>query len=204
MTAPVNDLIAPAQAGEQPAFQSIVEAHQVLVFNVCLRMLGDWHEAQDLTQDVFFKAYKALPQLRGDAKVSTWLYRIAVNLCLNHQRRRRRERWLSLDWLFEQSGGEQAAGIPATEATPSTALAQQDKEGLVQGGHPVAAGKAARGVGAECLRAVVISGNRGGDGMFVGFGGIAAAPGQGESGKGAMRTAEIIHGRAQVFLNPCV
>ena len=124
-------MIDPAQAGEPPAFQSIVEAHQALVFNVCLRMLGDWHEAQDLTQDVFFKAYKALPQLRGEAKVSTWLYRIAVNLCLNHQRRRKRERWLSLDWLFER-GGAHAAGVPAVEATPATALAQQEKEGLVQ------------------------------------------------------------------------
>ena len=132
MPAAVNDLIDPAQAGEPPAFQCTVEAHQALVFNVCLRMLGDWHEAQDLTQDVFFKAYKALPQLRGEAKVSTWLYRIAVNLCLNHQRRRKRERWLSLDWLSEQGGDEQAAGIPTVEGTPATALAQQEKEGLVQ------------------------------------------------------------------------
>ena len=131
MAAPVTEMIDPAQAGEQPVFQSIVEAHQGLVFNICLRMLGDWHEAQDLTQEVFFRAYKALPQLRGEAKLSTWLYRIAVNLCLNHQRRRKRERWLSLEWLFEQ-GGEHAAGVPAAEGTPATALAQQEKEGLVQ------------------------------------------------------------------------
>ena len=132
MAAPLNDMIHPPQAGEQSVFQSIIEAHQALVFSVCLRMLGNWHEAQDLTQEVFFKAYRALPQLRGEAKVSTWLYRIAVNLCLNHQRRRKRERWLSLDWLFEQGGGEQAAGVPAAEETPATALAQQEKEGLVQ------------------------------------------------------------------------
>lgn len=118
--------------GDAPEFSAIVEEHQGVVFNVCLRMLGNWHEAEDMAQEVFVKAHRALPQLRGEARVSTWLYRIAVNQCLNHQRRRRRERWLSLDWLFDDGHEGQTAGLPSDEVTPATALAKQESTRLVQ------------------------------------------------------------------------
>lgn len=126
-----RETIETVRSGDEPGFRSVVETNQALVFSVCFRMLGEWHEAEDLTQEVFFKAYKSLHQLRGEAKVSTWLYRIAVNLCLNRLRRRKRERWFSLDWLFE-SQGETAAGLPAEEGTPSTALEAAETHGLVQ------------------------------------------------------------------------
>jgi RNA polymerase sigma-70 factor (ECF subfamily) len=86
-----NDL-AQAQVAEIAGFAEIYEAHKTLVFNVCSRMVGDWHEAEDLTQEVFLKAYRGMDRLRGEAKVSTWLYRIAVNACLNHQRRKQHVR----------------------------------------------------------------------------------------------------------------
>jgi len=126
-----SDPTARRAATDPSAFRVLYEAHQTLVFNICFRMLGDWQEAENLTQDVFLRAYKSLHQLRGEAKVSTWLYRVAVNLCLNHQRRQRRERWLSLDWLFE-SQGESASSLPVEEKTPRTDLEERESAGLVQ------------------------------------------------------------------------
>lgn len=68
---------------EEPAFNEFVLQHQGLVFNVCYRMLGNAAEAEDVAQDVFVKAFKAIGSFRGDSQLSTWLYRIAVNLCKN-------------------------------------------------------------------------------------------------------------------------
>jgi len=126
-----SDSTARKAATDPSALGVLYEAHRTLVFNVCFRMLGDWQEAENLTQDVFLRAYKSLHQLRGEARVSTWLYRVAVNLCLNHQRRQRRERWLSLDWLFE-SQGESASSLPVEEKTPRTDLEERESAGLVQ------------------------------------------------------------------------
>jgi RNA polymerase sigma-70 factor (ECF subfamily) len=67
-------------------------------------MLDDAQEAEDLTQDIFLKAFRSLPKFRMEAKISTWLYRIAVSSCLNHRRQKKFKRLLSLDFLMERAG----------------------------------------------------------------------------------------------------
>ncbi len=67
-------------------FNALLERYHKKIFNVLLRMVGDFEEAADLTQDVFVQAYKALPSFRGESKVYTWLYRIAVNRAKNRMK----------------------------------------------------------------------------------------------------------------------
>jgi RNA polymerase sigma-70 factor (ECF subfamily) len=76
-------LIAAAVAGSREAFDVIVERHRRAVYNVCYRFAGTHEDASDLAQDVFVRAYRALGSFHGRAALSTWLYRIAVNVCLN-------------------------------------------------------------------------------------------------------------------------
>ena len=76
-------LIAAAVVGHRGAFDVIVERHQRGVYQVCYRFLGNHEDASDIAQDVFVRAWRALPQFKGQAALATWLYRIAVNLCLN-------------------------------------------------------------------------------------------------------------------------
>ena len=93
-------LIAQTQAGHLPAFDTLVLRHQQTVFAVALRMLGDRDEAQDVAQDAFVQAYRAIAGFRRDAKFSTWLIAITLNLCRNRRRwwaRRRRVIVASLD-----------------------------------------------------------------------------------------------------------
>lgn len=68
--------------GDGRAFEELVIAHQHRIFGVALRMLGDAAEAQDVAQEVFLRAHRALGGFRGDSKLSTWLYTIASRLCL--------------------------------------------------------------------------------------------------------------------------
>ncbi len=105
-----DSLVARARAGDRDAQRQIVEQHQADVFYLALGLLGNRAEAEDIMQDVLFKALQSLGQFRGDSALGTWLYRITVNACRDHQRRRRWQ-WLPLTAL---------AGHPAQrDTTPS-------------------------------------------------------------------------------------
>jgi len=78
------DLVQACLDGDGHAFDTIVERHQRVVYSVCYRFAGTHEDASDLAQDVFVRAYKGLRKFRGQASLATWLYRIAVNVCLNH------------------------------------------------------------------------------------------------------------------------
>lgn len=71
------------RAGDAPAFEELVMTYQHRVFGVALRMLGNRTEAEDVAQEAFVRAHRALGAFRGDAKLSTWLYAITSRLCLN-------------------------------------------------------------------------------------------------------------------------
>ncbi len=78
-------LVGRFRGGDESAFEALFHRYQTPVFNVVHRMVRG-ESAYDLTQDIFLKAYRALPGFRGDARFSTWLFTIARHTCLNHLR----------------------------------------------------------------------------------------------------------------------
>jgi RNA polymerase sigma-70 factor (ECF subfamily) len=82
-------LVAAVLGGERAAFDVIVERHQRAVYHVCYRFTNNQADASDLVQDVFVRAYRGLARYKGQAALGTWLYRIAVNVCLNKVSARR-------------------------------------------------------------------------------------------------------------------
>lgn len=83
------ELAAAAAAGELAAFGELVRRHQDFVYGAVLRVVKNTTLAEDLTQECFLRAYRALPTFRGDSKVRSWLYRIGTNLALNSVTRAR-------------------------------------------------------------------------------------------------------------------
>jgi RNA polymerase sigma-70 factor (ECF subfamily) len=81
------DLIARAAAGDPAAFQVLVEQHRSMVYRVAYQFAGNHHDADDITQDVFIKVYRSLARFRQDAQLTSWIYRIAMNACIDHRRR---------------------------------------------------------------------------------------------------------------------
>ena len=67
---------------ESERFEALVGAHRGKVYGLCYRYAGNAADAEDLTQEVFLRAFRGLPGFRGEANLSTWVYRIAVNVCL--------------------------------------------------------------------------------------------------------------------------
>lgn len=76
-------LVAAFLAGSHDAFEVIVTRHQRAVYQVCYRFVRNHEEAAELAQDVFVRAFKGLKNFKGDSSLSTWLYRVGVNCCLN-------------------------------------------------------------------------------------------------------------------------
>ena len=76
-------LVEACLAGRAEAFDLIVERHQRGIYRLCYRFVHNHEEASDLSQDVFLRAYRGLRRFRGQSSLTTWLYRIGVNVCLN-------------------------------------------------------------------------------------------------------------------------
>ena len=90
------DLVTRTLKGEKEAFSEIVRRYQDAVFNLCLRMLNDYHEAEDAAQEIFVKVYRHLNRFDKRRRFSTWILSIARNHCIDRLRTRR-VTWVSLD-----------------------------------------------------------------------------------------------------------
>lgn len=91
MTEPSEaDLLEAAQNGDRRAFSRLVRMHQRRVYACAVQMLGDGGDADDAVQETFMRAWRAIARFDGRSQLSTWLYRVCVNVCLNHIRKRKR------------------------------------------------------------------------------------------------------------------
>jgi len=95
-------LVKASQHGDQHAFAILVQRHQRRVFTMVLRMLQDYEEASEITQEAFLAAWQGLPSFRGEARFAIWLYRIAYHCALKQLERRKRERSLQAAMEAEQ------------------------------------------------------------------------------------------------------
>ncbi|MGA9772686.1 MAG: RNA polymerase sigma factor [Blastocatellia bacterium] len=82
------ELARRAAAGDTAAFEKLYEQHHRRVYSLCLRMLGNTSQAEDMTQEAFLQVYKKIGSFRGDSAFTTWLHRLTVNQVLMHFRKR--------------------------------------------------------------------------------------------------------------------
>lgn len=97
-----EDLIRELKAGNMSAFKELFDEYSSLVFNVALRMLQNKEDAEDVTQDTFLQAHVSIKNFRSESQLSTWLYRIDVNTSLNFQRKMKRARFLSPNFVSNE------------------------------------------------------------------------------------------------------
>ncbi|WP_421823567.1 RNA polymerase sigma factor [Flagellimonas oceanensis] len=87
-----KQLISEMRKGNTRAFSDLVDSYKDMVFTLSVRMLGNREEAEEVSQDVFIKVFKSLQNFKGDSKLSTWVYRIAYNTCLDRIRKIKKKR----------------------------------------------------------------------------------------------------------------
>ena len=89
-----KEFIVSLQKGDPLAFKQLVETWQNMVYNTVLSIVQDIQEAEDLSQEVFIQVYQSVKSFRGDSKLSTWLYRIAVSKALDAERKKKAKKRL--------------------------------------------------------------------------------------------------------------
>jgi RNA polymerase sigma-70 factor, ECF subfamily len=106
------ELVAACLAGRREAFDIIVERHRRSVYHVCYRFVGNHEDASDLSQEAFVRAWRGLKNFKGQAALSTWLYRIAVNVSLNRVSAKRPEvEPLEADRFVDHAAEDPRAGL---------------------------------------------------------------------------------------------
>lgn len=111
------DLVRRFKEGDQSAFSQIVNRYQHRVFTLCLRWMHNRAVAEEVAQDVFLALYRALANFRGEAQLSTWVYRVTINHCKNRDLYRRRRAHGKHDTID---------GIPEDDDAPRRQLADPD------------------------------------------------------------------------------
>lgn len=99
MEALIKKRIKQVLKGDQSAYGEIVEIYKDKVFQLCFRILGNRHEAEDMAQEAFIRAYVNISSFNIDLKFSTWLYRIATNLCIDRIRKKKPDYYLDAEVL---------------------------------------------------------------------------------------------------------
>ena len=109
-------IINKLKQGNEAAFKEMVENYRQMVVNTCFGLLHNIDDAEDVAQDVFIEVFRSVEKFRGDSKISTWLYRIAVNRSLNFIRNNKKHRWFqSFDDVVEAKK-EELNRLPSSDS----------------------------------------------------------------------------------------
>ncbi len=98
-------ILQKAKNGDMLAFEQLVLRHEKIVYHVALRMMSNAEDAQDLSQEIWIKIYRSLDRFDGMSAFSTWIYRIAVNACIDEMRKRKGKQSISMEEAAEKDDG---------------------------------------------------------------------------------------------------
>ncbi|AGL00774.1 RNA polymerase sigma factor [Desulfoscipio gibsoniae] len=124
MHLPDEVLVQKSKDGDLEAFDELVRRYESKIYGLVYRFMGNHADASDLAQDTFIRLYQALAGFRGDAAFSTWLYRIASNICRDEIRKRQRRRSVSMDEMIDAS----PANVPTADDSYSPEETVQRRE----------------------------------------------------------------------------
>jgi len=109
------------KAGDEKAFRQLVDAYGKSIFNLCLNIVTNTEDAEDIAQETFIEAYNSINSFRETAQIKTWLYRIAINKCYDYLRwKKRKKRFAILQPLFNRN--EEPIEIPSNFQHPGITL----------------------------------------------------------------------------------
>ncbi len=127
-----KEIIAEIKKNSSHAFKELVESYKDSVVNTCYGFLLNREDAEDIAQDVFIEVYFSIQSFRGDAQLSTWLYRISVNKSLNYLKKKKRLKWVGS--FSGTPGSEKQLELPAIDSTsnPQKDLEQAERVKILQ------------------------------------------------------------------------
>jgi RNA polymerase sigma-70 factor (ECF subfamily) len=113
-----KELVRLAQEGDTAAFSELVDRYHSRIYTLTFQMTSSREDAEDLTQEVFVKAFEALPRFKGRSSFYTWLYRIGINKTINYRKKRNRNRPVSLDAMEQEVASEESYHAFSSKGSP--------------------------------------------------------------------------------------
>ncbi len=111
-------LLEKAKNGDLDAFEKLIEGYQKKVFNIVYRMIGNPDDASELTQEVFIRVFRSIGSFKEESQFSTWIYKIATNICLDELRKQKKHKVISLDEEIKSDDGEMKRQIEDDKPQP--------------------------------------------------------------------------------------
>lgn len=126
-------LLDKAKTGDVTAFEELIEGYQRKIFNIALRIVGNYDDANDLAQEVLIRIYKSIGNFKEQSSFSTWIYRITTNVCLDDIRKRKNRKVISLDEEIRVEDGEMQRQIVSNDPLPEDTAERGELRELVNG-----------------------------------------------------------------------
>ncbi len=124
-------LLEKAKSGDIAAFEELIDAYQKKVFNLALRIIGNYDDAADLAQETFVRIYKAISNFKEQSSFSTWVYRITTNVCLDEIRKRKNKKVVSLDEDIHMEDGDMKRQVVSDDPGPDEAAEREEVRRVV-------------------------------------------------------------------------
>jgi len=126
-----SDLIKQAIEGDETAYKQLMTNYHGAIFNLLYKMVRNKEETEDLVQEAFMKAFAALPSFNEEYAFSTWLYKIAINNCIDHMRKKRLKTY-SINKPVQSKDGELDREFPDTSMSPDRDVLNEERTLLIE------------------------------------------------------------------------
>ncbi len=127
-TAWQNEYVDRAKYGDVAAFETLIKGQERIVYNIAYRMINNNDDAYDLSQEIFIKIFRNLRHFNGQSSFSTWVYRIAVNACIDEIRKRKGKTNVSIDQELEGDDGSYKKEFVSKSSTPEEAILRKEAQ----------------------------------------------------------------------------
>ena len=126
-----SELIKKAIEGDESAYKNLLENYRGAIYNLIYKMVRNKEETEDLVQEAFMKAFKALPSFNEEYAFSTWLYKIAVNNCIDHMRKKKLQTY-SINKPVQSKDGELDREFPDTSMSSDKSILSEERAGIIE------------------------------------------------------------------------
>lgn len=126
-----SELIKKAIEGDESAYKNLLENYRGAIYNLLYKMVRNKEETEDLVQEAFMKAFKALPSFNEEYAFSTWLYKIAVNNCIDHMRKKKLQTY-SINKPVQSKDGELDREFPDTSMSPDKSILSEERASIIE------------------------------------------------------------------------
>jgi RNA polymerase sigma-70 factor (ECF subfamily) len=124
-------LLERSKAGDVAAFEMLIEAYQKKIFNLAFRMIGNYDDAGDLAQEALIRIFKSISNFKEQSSLSTWIYRITTNVCLDEIRKKKNRKVLSLDEEIHAEDGDMQRQIMSDDPLPDELMEKEELRQII-------------------------------------------------------------------------